>query len=63
MQILMAAFKFNLLLQKTSITIADVVPNVLMMPSKWNRIEVGSNYRLLCDSLTNAFEFINLIMN
>ena len=56
MQILMLAFKFNLLIQKTSITIADVVPNFLMMLSKWNRMEVGGNYRLLCDSLTNAFK-------
>ena len=56
MQILMPAFKFSLLMQRTTSTIADVVPNVLMMLSKWNRMEVGGNCSLLCDSLTNAFK-------
>jgi len=56
MQILMPAFKFNLLMKRTTSTIADVVPNVIMMLSKWNRMEVGGNYRLLCDSLNNAFK-------
>jgi len=56
MKILMPAFIFKLLMQRTASTIADVVPNVLMMLSKWNRMEVGGNYRLLCELLTNAFK-------
>ena len=55
MQILSPAFKFSLLMQKTSSTIADVVPNVLIMLSKWNRMEVVGNYRKLCDLLIKAF--------
>lgn len=56
MQILLPAFKFNLVMQKTSCSIADVVPNLLIMISKWNRMELTGVYKNLCNLLIAAFK-------
>jgi len=50
------AFKSNLVWQKTSSTIADIVPNLMVIISKWNRMEVTGTYKLLCNLLVAAFK-------
>ncbi|CAF1029887.1 unnamed protein product, partial [Brachionus calyciflorus] len=57
MQILLPAFQFNLIMQKSKSTIADVLPTLQIMISKWNRMKVSGNYRKLCDSLISSFKY------
>jgi len=56
LQILIPAFKCNLVWQSTSSTIADVVPSLMVIISKWQRMEVTGTYKLLCNLLVSAFK-------
>ncbi|CAF1149830.1 unnamed protein product [Brachionus calyciflorus] len=56
LQILQPAFQFNLIMQKSKSSIADVLPALNIMLSKWNRMQVTGNYRELCDYLIAAFK-------
>jgi hypothetical protein len=51
LQILLPAFQFNLIMQKTSSTIADVLPCLQVILSKWSRFNVTGTYKDLCNSL------------
>ena len=55
MQILLPAFNFTTMMQGTTTTISRVVPRVLIVLSQWNRMEVTSSYRKLCDLLIVGF--------
>ncbi|CAF1131770.1 unnamed protein product [Brachionus calyciflorus] len=57
LQILAPAFHFNLIMQKSKSTIADVLPTLIITISKWNRMELTGNYRKLADNLISAFKF------
>ena len=56
MQILLPAFNFNLIMQKNSSTIADVLPNIMILISKLTRMDVSGNYKSLCNYLISAFK-------
>lgn len=56
MQVLQPAFHFTTLMQYTKSSISIVVPSVLNLISKWNRMEVTGSYRKLCDLLTVGFK-------
>ena len=56
LQILQPAFQFNLIMQKSKSSIADVLPALNIMLSKWNRMQVTGVYRQLCDNLIAAFK-------
>lgn len=56
LQILLPAFKFNLIMQKTKSTIGDILPTLNIMLSKWNRMEVTGKYKDLCNNLILAFQ-------
>jgi len=56
MQILQPAFEFNAFMQYTKSSIAVVVPNVLTLISKWERMKVTNTYRRLCDLLILGFK-------
>jgi hypothetical protein len=59
LQILYPALKFSLILQRTTSTIADVLPAFNLMISKWEKMielsELGSRYKFLCRLLIEAF--------
>ena len=55
LQILHPAFQFNLIMQRTTSTIADVLPALAIMTSKWSRMIVPSQYKQLCKNLILAF--------
>jgi len=57
LQILLPAFQFNLIMQKTRSTIADVLPTLIIMISKWTRMNVVGKNKLLCNNLTEAFQY------
>ena len=54
-QVLIPAFRFNLSMQKNSASIADVLPQLKMMLSTWNRFQVAGDYKRLSDLLIAAF--------
>ena len=56
LQILYPAFKFNLIMQRTTSTIADVLPALKIMISKWSRMIVPTKYQDLCHNLILAFK-------
>ena len=56
LQILLPAFQFNLVMQKTKFTIADVLPTLYIMLSKWKRMEMTGNYKSLCNNLIFSFK-------
>ena len=56
LQILLPAFQFNLIMQKNSSTIADVMPMLNILISKWTRFEISGPYKDLCNSLIKAFK-------
>ncbi len=60
MQILLPAFKFNLIMQKKHSSIADVVHNLQLMISKWKRMKVTGNYKTLCNLLINVCKHLIL---
>lgn len=62
LQILLPAFHFNLIMQKTTSTIANVLPALHMILSKWTRCAVTGSYKLLCNSLIKVFKFIFIIV-
>ncbi|CAF0852115.1 unnamed protein product [Brachionus calyciflorus] len=43
-------------MQKSKSTIADILPALNIILSKWNRMNVEGNYRVLCNNLINAFK-------
>jgi len=47
LQFLLPAFQFNLVMQKTSSTIGDVVPTLHIIISKWKRYDLPQSYRQL----------------
>ena len=51
MQILQPAFNFNMHMQKTTSTIAEVVPSLIRMIEIWTLLDVDENYELLCEDL------------
>ena len=55
LQILFPALKFNLEMQRTNSTIADVLPTLNFTLSKWNSMKLIGNYRDLCTYLIGAF--------
>ena len=55
-QILMPAFTFNLVMQRTYSSICDVLPALTIMLSKWSRMKVPDKYRDLCKNLIAAFK-------
>ena len=55
LQILYPALKFNLIMQRTTSTIADVLPTLMLMLSKWSRMIVPHRYKNLCINLIKAF--------
>jgi hypothetical protein len=44
---ILPAFQFNLVMQKTSSTIGDVVPTLHIIISKWKRYDLPQSYRQL----------------
>ena len=56
MQILQPAFEFNACMQYTKSAIGIVAPNVLILISKWQRMQVTSSYRKLCDLLILGYK-------
>ena len=56
LQILLPAFQFNLIMQKTKSSIGDVLPSLNMMISRWTRMDVPAKYRILCNNLISAFK-------
>ena len=56
LQVLYPAFKFNLTLQRTTSTIADVLPLLQLMFTKWSRMELTPKYDTLRQNLIKSFE-------
>jgi hypothetical protein len=56
MQILLPAFNFNLIMQKTNSNIGGVVPNIKILISKWSRMQTNENFKLLCNYLIAVFK-------
>ena len=56
LQILLPAYQFNLIMQRNPSTIAEVIPALKIMISKWNRFNVTGSYKKLCSYLVKAFE-------
>jgi hypothetical protein len=59
LQILLPAFQFNFVnfvMQQTKSTIADVLPTLYIMLSKWKRMEMTGNYKSLCNNLIFSFK-------
>ena len=57
MQILLPAYQFNLIMQQSLSTIADVIPSLIIMISKWKRMEVSGVYKQLLNNLIESFRF------
>ena len=55
-QILVPAFTFNLVMQRTNSSICDLLPTLTIMLSKWSRMKVPDKYRNLCKNLIIAFK-------
>ena len=55
LQILYPALKFNLIMQRKTSTIADVLPSLMMILTKWARMVVPFKYKNLCINLIKAF--------
>ena len=53
--ILLPAYQFNLIMQKDKSSIADVLPSLEIMISKWSRMELAGEYKILVDNLIAAF--------
>ena len=56
LQILLPAFTFNLIMQRTSSSIADVLPSLIIMMTRWSKIVVPEKYKKLCSNLIAAFK-------
>ncbi|CAF0789124.1 unnamed protein product [Brachionus calyciflorus] len=56
LQILLPAFQMNLIIKKSKSTTADIFPTLNIILSKWNRMNVEGNYRVLCNNLISAFK-------
>ena len=57
LQILWPAHLFNLFMQTDSTTIGDVVPFLVVMFSRWNKMDVTGCYKLLCKQLVAGFKY------
>jgi hypothetical protein len=57
LQILLPAYKFTLIMEKNDTTIAELVPSLMIMLSKWRRMEVSGEYKNLVDLLVRSFEY------
>ena len=55
-QILYPAYQFNLIMQEKNSTVADVIPTLMTMFSKWKRFEVICEYKTLCNFLVPALK-------
>ena len=55
-QILLPAYKFNLIMEQNSATIGDVLPALFIMISQWKRFDVTCSYKRLCLLLVSAFQ-------
>ena len=53
LQILFPAFQFSLIMQKNYSSIADVIPALKIMFSRWNRMQVFGYAKAFCTSLIN----------
>ena len=54
--ILLPAYQFNLIMQKDKSSIADVLPSLEIMLSKWARMELYGEYNVLRNHLIAAFK-------
>ena len=54
LQILHPAYQFSLIMQKDKYSIADVLPTLKITKSKLNRLDVESDFKLLCNYICAA---------
>ena len=54
-QILLPAYKFNLIMKEKFSTICEVIPALKIMISKWKRFQVTGDYKLLCVKQVSNF--------
>jgi hypothetical protein len=54
--IFLPAYQFNLIMQKDKSSIADVLPSLEIMLSKWVRMELYGEYNVLRNHLIAAFK-------
>ena len=57
MQILLPAYQFSLIMQKNLASIADVLPSITIMISKWSRMEVQGEAKQLVNLLVSSIKF------
>lgn len=53
--ILLPAYQFNLIMQSSLSSIAEVVPSLMIMLSRWKRLQVDGVYKSLCNYLVQSF--------
>lgn len=56
LQILAISYQFNLIMEKDSSNISEVVPSLMIMMSKWMRMEVSGQYKTFCEKLVSSFK-------
>jgi len=57
LQILLPAYQFSLIMQKNFATISDVLPSLMIMLSKWERMILEDEDKQFCYYLIAAFKF------
>ena len=55
-QVLLPAYQFSLLVQKSKSSIGDVIPALLVTISKWEKMKLGGNLSLLVNYIIQEFK-------
>lgn len=56
LQILAPAYRISVGFQKTSSTIADIIPSILALKNNWRRMDLEGDHKRLCRLLVLSLE-------